>query len=387
MKNTSDQIGGGGNFTVKIPGADLKNTPFVNVKFTFVLVTPELAADWLKNNRKNRKLKAATLEAYTMDMRNGAWMTTHQCVAFDEDGNLIDGQHRLHGVVQSKTAVLMVVSTGWPAASGKRKTMDAVDRGVQRSLADQLHLQHDIHPTEARRAVQLCNALAAASFGLSRVRKSTTDTILAVFALYKNDLTWVMSHKLDGRGINQATVVASLAMARALWPEQTGDFIVRLNTGENLATGNPVLSLRNWLMGPGFGEEVSLIRQVTLHHICAAKDGVQLPQAVTNSDKAYRRVLALHRVRAEQICKIYNQPMPEFLREKAKESAVDARKVGPTDPEAIKVGQSLGMTFTTTDLIARTDGNVGMWLGVWLNKRWIESGGINQFRKTAAFPS
>ena len=116
---TSEITGGGGKI-VKIPAADINDTPFAGVRFAFCDVTPELAAEWLKHNRRNRKVKDTTVEAYAMDMRNGAWQTTHQGVAFDLAGNLIDGQHRLRGIVQARRPVLMVVSHGWPAVLEKR---------------------------------------------------------------------------------------------------------------------------------------------------------------------------------------------------------------------------------------------------------------------------
>jgi hypothetical protein len=164
MKNSNHKsvVGGGGN-SIRVPAANINGTPFEKVCFIFCLVTPELASDWLKHNRKNRRLKETTLEAYAMDMRNGAWLTTHQGIAFDAADNLTDGQHRLQGIVRSKRPVLLLISTGWPVESSKRKTMDAVDRGVNRSLADQLHLQHDIVPRDALRVVQICNSTQATS--------------------------------------------------------------------------------------------------------------------------------------------------------------------------------------------------------------------------------
>ncbi len=369
---------------MKIPSADLKKTPFEAVKFTFVKVTPELAADWLHHNRKNRRLKDAMVEGYTIDMRNGAWMTTHQGIAFDADENLIDGQHRLQAIVRAKSPVLMLVTSGWPAATDKRKTMDAVDRGAARTLADQLHVQHDVDKRDAGRVVQICNALAAISFGLSRVRKSSTDTILAVFALYKKELEWVLANPIKEHGIKQSTVIACIAMGRAVWADKTSDFLNRLMTGENLAAGNPILPLRNWLMGPGSREDNALVRQVTFHHMAAFVDGQNTPQVIVNSDKAYIRIMKLHKVRVEKICAIYAQPLPDFLRS-ADDKPVAVKKFGPLSTEAAKIGETLSETFSSTDLMARIDGNAGQWLAIWKNQGWIDVVAMNLYRRTAKF--
>lgn len=366
---------------MNIPSVNLKGTPFGGVKFTFCAVTPGLAAAWLKRNRNNRRQKSRQLDKYIMDMRNGAWLTTHECLAFDAHGDLIDGQHRLEALVRAKTPVTMVVSTGWPREQGKKKTMDALNMGANRSLADQLHLQHGIERRHALNLVRICNALAAACLGLVRVPMSTTDTLLAVFALYKNELSWWLAAPLTQPGLKQATVAACLVMARAVWADKTEDARLGLESGENLSKENPLLHLRNWPLGCQ-GDNL-LVRQAVFHHLAAFVDGRSLPQIILNSNAAYARVLKLHKVRAEKICALYQQPLPEFLNDAT--SKVDTKKVGAMDAEAIKVGESLSPVFTSTDLIARTELDCGRWLMLWLQTGWIESAGVREYRKTANF--
>lgn len=369
---------------MKIPAAEIKNTPFAAVRFTFVQVTPELAADWLMANHRNRKLREDAVNGYVLDMKNGAWMTTHQGIAFDDADNLIDGQHRLQALVRAKSPVLMLVSSGWPAEKEKRKTMDAVDRGRARTLADQLHLQHDVPKKQAGEVVKICNALAAAAFGLSRVSKSTTDTILAVFALYKPEINWWLANPITQTGVRQTTVAACLIMARAHWEDKTADALGRLQTGENLTRENPLLHLRNWLTSDGSREENALVRQVTFHHLAAFVDGKALPQIVVNSNAAYIRVCKIHKVRIEKICAIYGQPLPVILAEKTDEVKKPVA-AGPFSETALKIGESLSDLFSSTDLMARTEENASQWLLPWLRKKWIESAGVRQYRKTAEF--
>ena len=366
-----------------MPATNIKGTSFENVRWVFCQVTPELAADWLKRNRRNRSLKATTVAAYAQDMRNAAWLVTHQCVAFDTEGNLIDGQHRLHAVVEARAAVMMVVSTGWPAAVEKRKTMDAVDRGVQRSLADQLHLQHGVEKRQAARVVQVCNAIAAGCIGNARINKSTTETILVIYALYQNDLKWLLAQPLKENGLGQATVGACLAMARAVWAEKTAVAVEKLITGEGLFKENPILPLRNWLLGIGSREDKALIRNTVFHHLAAFVDGKSCSAVVSTNPAAYKRMLRLHAVRVRRICALYNMPEPEGLDDKP--AAAAAAAVNATSPEALKLVATLGETFTVLDLKARVDENAGQWLLVWKNKGWIEPAGVNTFRQTAKF--
>ena len=382
--STTENFGGGGK-SVKIPAANLKDTPFAHVRFTFVNVTAELAADWLKHNRKNRKLKERVLEKYVMDMKNLAWLTTHECVAFDDADNLIDGQHRLEGIVRAKTPVLIVVSSGWPSVQGKKKTMDALNMGANRSLADQLNLQHDLPPRDAKNVVQMCNAIAAASFGNSRIRCSTTDAILAVFALYKSEINWWLANPITQHGLKQATVAACLIMGRAVWADKMEDARNRLQTGENLTRENPLLHLRNWLMSTGSREDNSIVRQVTFAHLAAFVDGKSLPQIVVNSNQAYIRMLKFHKVRIEKICAIYGQPLPEILFEKG-EAPKSNKAWSPFSPEGLAMAATLGDNFTTTDLLARVDGgDISIYLLAWEKRGWIVACGFKQYKKTSAF--
>lgn len=78
-----------------------------------------MAEEWLSTaNVKNRKLRVRTVDAFAADMRRGKWHTTHQGIAFDEAGNLLDGQHRLAAIVKSGCTIEILVTTGIPKSSG-----------------------------------------------------------------------------------------------------------------------------------------------------------------------------------------------------------------------------------------------------------------------------
>jgi hypothetical protein len=86
---------------------------------TIVKITPEIAADWLENRNlgKNRKLSLRTAGRYAKAMSDGRWMVTHQGIAFDSDGFLIDGQHRLRAVVLAGMSVEMFVAVGFDSGT------------------------------------------------------------------------------------------------------------------------------------------------------------------------------------------------------------------------------------------------------------------------------
>jgi hypothetical protein len=68
-------------------------------------------------------------------MQRGQWQLTHQGVAFDVNGILIDGQHRLSAVVQSNCIVPMMVTMNAPSVS-----FEALDCGIGRTIGDRLKM-------------------------------------------------------------------------------------------------------------------------------------------------------------------------------------------------------------------------------------------------------
>jgi hypothetical protein len=101
-------------------------------------IGPDLAARWLDGNTHNRPLRQSVVDRFARDMQAGRWQLTHQGIAFDIDGVLIDGQHRLWAIVLSAVTVRMRVFFNEPLES-----MKTVDTGLTRSNFDVLHLTGD----------------------------------------------------------------------------------------------------------------------------------------------------------------------------------------------------------------------------------------------------
>jgi hypothetical protein len=95
-------------------------------------ITPEYAQSILSScNNSNRQLRHWWSEGLAAAIKRGEWVTTHQGLAFTEDGELVDGQHRLMAVVIAKTPVQMMVSHGVP-----KTAFSVMDIGAKRNIAD-----------------------------------------------------------------------------------------------------------------------------------------------------------------------------------------------------------------------------------------------------------
>lgn len=102
-----------------------------------VTITPAVAREWLKKNSHNRPLRPSHVETLRQAFERGEGVTTHQGIAFDTAGHLIDGQHRLAAIAQMGEgfALRMLVSRGLDRAA----VFPAVDATVaRRNAADVL---------------------------------------------------------------------------------------------------------------------------------------------------------------------------------------------------------------------------------------------------------
>lgn len=180
----------------------------------WIEVTPALAMQWLKNNYGNRPVKDDVVVAYARDMVHGVWVATHQGLAFDVDEKLIDGQHRLKAVVMANKTVKMKVSFNLPAKieGSEMTTMDCVDRGRTRSVADQLTIQHGFKYGSL--TASICGALSNICCG-ERTRRLSVGQTLEVYRAFEEQVKFVIEHRSKESGLKSAGVAAAFAFAMA----------------------------------------------------------------------------------------------------------------------------------------------------------------------------
>lgn len=95
-------------------------------------ITPEIAKRLLESNEKNRKINPERVMKYANDMKRGMWSAATMLIV-DEDGHLIDANHRLNAVIKADTPVQMVVFSGL-----EKKYLPFIDTGRPRSAGDML---------------------------------------------------------------------------------------------------------------------------------------------------------------------------------------------------------------------------------------------------------
>lgn len=264
-------------------------TPAPSITRTVMLVTPALAAEWLKSNLNNRAVSVPAVRALAATITDGRWVTTHQGIAFDRDGTLIDGQHRLHAIALAGLPVTMEVTSGLD-----RSAVDAIDyggRGTRRvidimRIADGISLSNTEAGglTAAARIVSNGTLLSSSRIGVVGLREARVAHGVALAAVV-NEMA-----RAHVRTLVTAPVLGSLIITYAVEPKATVLFAAMLKTGENLCAGHPVLALRNFLQArPGIcgapaREDVSLKTFAALWAYAAERPLHRLQQNTTARD-------------------------------------------------------------------------------------------------------
>lgn len=91
-------------------------------------ITPGLAEQYLKKNVGNRTLRPKLVNEYAWDMTRDVWKISHQGIAFDKEGNLIDGQHRLQAIIKSGKTIKSQVTVGL-----NKESVKSIDTGRSRT--------------------------------------------------------------------------------------------------------------------------------------------------------------------------------------------------------------------------------------------------------------
>jgi len=132
-------------------------------------ITPRIASSYLELNHNNRPLRKTHIRSLAFDMINGDWQVTHQGIAFDTNGTLIDGQHRLHAIIEAGVPIKMLVTTGCSASS-----FSILDRGANRKPSDILGW-----PTKITEVITLAIRIAyGTNPTLSRIRKMEGSSLI-----------------------------------------------------------------------------------------------------------------------------------------------------------------------------------------------------------------
>ena len=230
-------------------------------------ITPDIAAALLEAIPDNRVVSRNIVEQYASDMKSGRWQATGEPIIISSDGLLNDGQHRLTAVCKSNVSVNMMVVRGVA-----RETRIALNIGKSRKAGDILQM---FHISSGRSCAALANTLilyersggksaSGSAHGISKpvsIERALGDDRLQLCVSMACKYGKIMSPK-------------HVAFARYVIPDskKSDVFFDRLFDGIGLDQGNPILTLRNWILRNGKKQTDLVGTEVILRAWCAFRD-------------------------------------------------------------------------------------------------------------------
>lgn len=204
-------------------------------------ITPRLAASYLDLNfAGNRRRSASRARRYGNVMKRGHWRVTHEGIAFNADGKLIDGQHRLQAIVDSGETVTMFVVRGLP---------DEVYQALGRPMVRRIDAVATEEWIDSRVvAVGRVMLLGVRAGSGMEVAGLDEDALLTGIRQHQRALEFVMS-----RHHNKLITAPVLgAVARAYYsadPERLAQFLAVLQTNEpgDAKADHAALMLRRYI--------------------------------------------------------------------------------------------------------------------------------------------
>jgi len=210
-----------------------------------VNINPDLAAAWLDKNENNRPINWNYVAQLARDMKAGRWRLTHQGIAFDTQGRLIDGQHRLWAVIEADVTVPMRVFFNEPA-----ENIVHIDGNCPRQAAHRITLARTLGTVRADELATLRAMLAGVSLATKR---RTLHEEMELLETHRPAVLFAHEQLPGTRPAGIANSMTRAVVARAWYCEPDTALLTRfcevLRTGMSSAEQErPVVLLRNQLV-------------------------------------------------------------------------------------------------------------------------------------------
>ena len=227
-------------------------------------ISPSDAQYLLNLNQKNRKMNKETVRRYRNDMVDQSWQDSASQIQISENGNLLNGQHRLRAMIDSNTSQILTITEGVPESS-----FAVMDVGRGRSPADALSAENKSYYVVAAASIKLwkvwregfyrtdltkdrhkANSVQNNSF--KKMSKAATIQFTLDYANATPNMDSIcrvagLTSKLF-KGYTSATIGAFLIQANELGHatyEEAKLFCEKIQTGAGLEEKHPVLIMRN----------------------------------------------------------------------------------------------------------------------------------------------
>lgn len=230
-------------------GAD----PQVGVR---VRISPAVATEWLETRGDNRKVMQSVVDTYARDMKEERWLFNGAPIQFDEEGKLLNGQHRLWAVIESGCTIEAIIQWGIPRAA-----QATIDAGAKWQSKDILYMMGEKNTALLQATLKwIYRDETGRILSAGGVSNSKTLEILERHPNVRRSVDFMSSLKPPLYPSVSAFLHYKISAAD---PEKADIFFKRLTDGVELSETNPVYRLRERL-GWGGKERIQQVDAMAL---------------------------------------------------------------------------------------------------------------------------
>lgn len=201
------------------------------MKTTIEKIGPVTATKYLESAPQNRHVSPTVVNSYAKQMSAGQWRQTHQGIAFNEAGGLVDGQHRLHAIIKSGRTITMQVSRGLTSDD-----ILVIDAGKTRTANDRLAVS-GVTMTNGKMSAAIVATLLLAESGACP--KLTPGELKAIYENNTECIEFAINaFGQSGSGWN-AVIRGAFAYCYAFAPRQVSELARMVFNKEGLQAGTP----------------------------------------------------------------------------------------------------------------------------------------------------
>ena len=207
------------------------------------MIDPETAQCYLNSMVDNRKKIKGAIDEYAQSMRDLEWLLSHQGIAFDDQGRLIDGQNRLLAIIATGIAIPMMVTTGLIVDCFK-----VVDAGRGRKLSQAMHIRkikNSIECSSIVRTILIYKLSKCTSLQFSPKVTNTVglDYYYSHTDLIREAIPWAKKFVEYGSG-TRATGGFIYYVLATIDKDLAEDFLTKLVMGVGLEENSPIVKHR-----------------------------------------------------------------------------------------------------------------------------------------------
>ena len=248
-----------------------------------MLITPKIATRWLTRlHQQQRNVAPGRVTALARDISNDSFTLTHQAVAFDGEGFLIDGQHRLLAVCQANKPVHMLVI--WNTAA---EFQDPIDRNLPRSIG--FITQH------SHRDVAALSCLRDMENGYESKSILTVGDTVDLWDKHGKILEFIRAEMPHQKGVIGG-MLAAYVWTYPVDPAKVCTFANKVATGEMIQRGDAPYALRHWRESQSaYSVSTWKVAMATLACLRAWLDGDTIKMVYPEAAHGYRAITAKRR--------------------------------------------------------------------------------------------